>query len=122
MLKYLTEHKQVYGVDISRKMLKLARRRLPANNVKLICITDCTIPIEDESVDLVYSFLTLQHIDRADVVKLVGEFHRILKAGGYCYLQFPFYGDGERVYGISSFDATVILPFFSSVIHVSSES
>lgn len=95
VLRYLVEYKKLYGVDISRKMLEMARSRLPADNVVLKHVTECAIPLENESVDLVYSLLTLQHIDRADVTKIVGEFHRILKAGGYCYLQFPSYGDGE---------------------------
>ena len=84
VLRYLMDYKKLYGVDVSRNMLAMARRRLPFDNLELIHITDCTLPLDDESVDLVYSFLTLQHIDREDVVTLVREFHRILKAGGFC--------------------------------------
>lgn len=95
ILKYLTDYRQLYGVDVSSRMLAMARERIPADNLDLIHITGCTLPLEDESVDLVYSFWVLQHIDREDVAKLVKEFYRILKPGGLCYLQFPGYGDGE---------------------------
>ena len=39
--------------------------------------------LADNSVDLVYSNTVLEHVPRGEVRQLFGEFHRILRSGGY---------------------------------------
>lgn len=51
-----------------------------------------TIPALDNSIDFVYSLLTLQHMDAADVAEIVKETWRVLTDRGRCYLQFSGFG------------------------------
>ncbi len=51
------------------------------------------IPVPENSIDFLYSLLVLQHLDRGDVRRVVGDCYRVLMPSGRCYLQFPEYGD-----------------------------
>ena len=47
------------------------------------------IPVEDSSIDLVYSFIVLQHVEKISIFKnYLKEAFRILKAGGLAVLYF----------------------------------
>lgn len=46
------------------------------------------LPFFDDTFDLVYTSCVLEHVRDANVV--VGECHRVLKPGGYCYSTTPF--------------------------------
>lgn len=71
---------RVIGVDVSSEMLKHARDQVDA---ELIETDGETIPLEDSSIDFVFSYLVFQHIKSYIVVennfKAVA---RILKPGG----------------------------------------
>jgi len=76
----------VIGVDISRKALELARRRLALHRIDGERATlvqmgdgDPTIPLEDASIDYLYCEGVLHHT--SDPAGVLGEFHRILKPG-----------------------------------------
>lgn len=81
---------QVVGVDISPKMLELAR----AYNAQLPSITyvlgnESNIPLATSSADFVFSVIALQHIPRILQELYLREFARLLKPGGYAYFQLP---------------------------------
>lgn len=78
--------RHVIGIDVSRKALELARRRLALHGldgrtVTLIQAKDgnVAVPLENASVDLVYCEGVLHHT--SDPVALLSEFHRVLKPG-----------------------------------------
>ena len=71
-----------YGVDITDNHLVLTKRNFNLQNFKVeIFKNDATdLPFEDNSLDCVYSFGVLHHIQNAD--KVSDEIYRVLKPGG----------------------------------------
>jgi SAM-dependent methyltransferase len=54
------------------------------------------LPLSSKSVDVVFSYSVLQHIDRLKVAHFFEEVARVLKPGGVCLVQLP------NAYGIYS--------------------
>lgn len=81
----------LWAVDASPVMLSMAARRLADRpNVRLVQSRGVTIPeVPDHSVDLAYSILVLQHVEREDAFSLLRELRRVLRPGGRAYLTFP---------------------------------
>jgi ubiquinone/menaquinone biosynthesis C-methylase UbiE len=81
----------LWAVDASEKMLSLARQRLEElQNVRFARSEGTRIPsVESESVDFVYSILTLQHLEREDAFLLLRGVHRVLRPGGAAFFTFP---------------------------------
>jgi ubiquinone/menaquinone biosynthesis C-methylase UbiE len=79
------------GVDIHEKR-DLVNKELQGRglkNVKLISTDGSSIPLQDSSVDIVYSFIVFQHVEKVDVFQAyVREAHRALKSGGLAILYF----------------------------------
>ncbi len=75
---------QVIGIDVSGEMIRLGREKLEGiPNITLMENDGETIPLEDNSVDIVFSYLVFQHIkDREIVAKNFEEVSRILKPKG----------------------------------------
>lgn len=69
---------QVVGVDISRRMLKIAQKKLP--NAKFIKANAYSLPFEDNTFDLVLSVTMLEFIHEPE--KVLSEVYRVLKPGG----------------------------------------
>lgn len=88
----LAEHfQQVVGIDISERMLELARdfNRF-GSRVEYIHNTVDDLPIlEDQTFDFVYSNIVLQHMHPKFAVGYIKEFLRITKPGGYVVFQVP---------------------------------
>jgi len=83
--------KSVIGIDIhddnQRVMSELNARGI--HNVQLIKTSGNTIPIEDKSLDFVYSFIVFQHLEKFDIfVNYLTEASRVLKPGGIAVLYF----------------------------------
>lgn len=78
------DFKKVYGVDISRTMIELASERL--NNLTNVYLTENDgqhIPLPENSIDVVFSYLVFQHIkDRVMVEGAYAEIFRVLKHKG----------------------------------------
>lgn len=70
---------RVRGVDSSPDMLERARRRVPQAEFRLGDLT--SLPVSDESVDLVVCSLALTHVPVLDPV--LAEFARVLRPGGH---------------------------------------
>lgn len=78
------DFKNVIGMDISLTMLAQGRKRLKAyNNVKFLETDGVNIPLSEDSIDFVFSYLVFQHIkDRNMVEGAFREILRVLKSGG----------------------------------------
>lgn len=79
------------GIDIHENNQKveeeLASRGV--SNVELFKSSGDNIPIDSDSIDLVYSFIVLQHVERIEVFEnYVNEAFRVLKPGGVAVLYF----------------------------------
>jgi SAM-dependent methyltransferase len=74
---------RVVGVDISAELLELARKRLEQHNltqqVELKAGSAHDLPIEDESIDVVFGMAILHHLDLG---MASAEVFRVLKPGG----------------------------------------
>jgi ubiquinone/menaquinone biosynthesis C-methylase UbiE len=83
--------KELWAVDVSAHMLKLAAQRLAEfDNVRLVQSKDTGIPdVPTASIDLVYSLLVLQHVEREDAFVLLEELRRVLRPDGRAVLNFP---------------------------------
>jgi len=47
------------------------------------------LPFDNESVDIIYSSHTIEHVFKKSVINLIGEFKRILKRNGIIRLVYP---------------------------------
>ncbi|HIE27345.1 TPA: class I SAM-dependent methyltransferase [Candidatus Poribacteria bacterium] len=83
--------REIYAVDISSKMLKIARKRLKDYaNIRFIKNDGRSLSfLPDESIDFAVSTLVFQHIEKEDTVCYLADIYRVLKNNGSVYLQFP---------------------------------
>jgi ubiquinone/menaquinone biosynthesis C-methylase UbiE len=85
------ECSKLWAVDVSERMLEMAAVRLSAfKNVSFVHSQDVSIPeVPDASVDLAYSLLVLQHLEREDAFLLLEELRRLIKPSGTVVLSYP---------------------------------
>jgi ubiquinone/menaquinone biosynthesis C-methylase UbiE len=83
--------REVWAIDASKTMLDLARTRLARlPNVRFVLGEGTSLPdVPSERVDLAYSLLTLQHVEREHAFLLLRELRRVLRPGGLAYVTFP---------------------------------
>lgn len=81
---------QVYALDISMDLIKIAQRRLVRkgvySGVQFISGSAHEIPLPDESVDVVFGMAVLHHLNLELAAR---EVHRVLKKGGRAIFQEP---------------------------------
>jgi len=83
--------KHVTGVDVHdcNERVEEALRARGATNVRLIRADGTTIPLSADSMDCVYSFIVLQHVEKIAVFqRYIEESFRVLKPGGVAILYF----------------------------------
>lgn len=80
---------RVVGVDIHLDALCAASR--VAGQLQLqpdfVCCDASRIPLKPATVDLVFSYSVLQHLERDKVLQVLREVARVLRPGGVCYFQ-----------------------------------
>ncbi len=87
LLEYFPD---VYGVDISTEMIRLAKAYTPGCIFLLNSGNDLTV-FTDDFFDFVYSNIVLQHQRNQDIAKsYIAEFVRVLKPGGTTVFQMPY--------------------------------
>lgn len=81
----------VVGVDVSARMVELARRvnRYGSRVTYVANDREDLAPVALGSVDFVYSNITLQHIAPDQAVRYIREFLRVLRPGGIAVFQVP---------------------------------
>ncbi|HDP80654.1 MAG TPA: class I SAM-dependent methyltransferase [Spirochaetes bacterium] len=79
------------GLDISGEMALLAKNHLlkHRHRPEVLRGDGTVLPFRDNSFDMVYSLLVLQHLSKANGRALIKEVHRVLKPGGVAYLRAP---------------------------------
>lgn len=84
----------IYGIDVSHKMLKHAKKNTSLiypdhSNIVYIRGSGCDLSfIETSSIDFCYSGIVFQHIPDAEIVKeYIREIARVLKPGGILKIQ-----------------------------------
>jgi SAM-dependent methyltransferase len=82
----------VWGVEPAQLHTELSRqyaRSLNVTNVDFRVCGETSLPLPDQSVDVVVSYDVLEHV--ASPPASVGELYRVLKPGGTALLVFPVY-------------------------------
>ncbi|HEX9062922.1 MAG TPA: methyltransferase domain-containing protein [Clostridia bacterium] len=88
--------KQVIALDISSVMLDLAQKRLGDENVRYIQADFIKkIPLEDNSVDFIFSVGATRHIPNGSEESFFSECARILSPGGKMLVTFVTPAEGE---------------------------
>ena len=80
---------RVIGLDLSPELLALAKERLRVNECHesaFVLGSAHELPLEDESVDIVFGIAILHHLDLEMAAR---EVHRVLKKGGRAIFQEP---------------------------------
>lgn len=88
--EYISENcHSLIAVDISEEMIAQAKVRLAHRpNISFIATDGQTLPAEDQTVDLVFSFIVFQHMPSVEVIKSnIKEINRVLKNGGMAKIQ-----------------------------------
>jgi SAM-dependent methyltransferase len=79
--------KHVYGFDADADAVAYATERFGAPNISFKVADAISIPLEDDSVDIVTTFETIEHIQ--DYEKFMAEVKRVLKPGGLAIVSTP---------------------------------
>jgi ubiquinone/menaquinone biosynthesis C-methylase UbiE len=77
----------VIGVDISSEAVAHAVARYGSDRLSFKCASCLELPLEDDCVDVVVSFETLEHLAEHD--ELLSEFRRVLKPDGFLLISSP---------------------------------
>lgn len=88
----------VIGVDLSSEMLKIARQVAPG--CSFIHADLRSLPLADNCADGIWCCATLLHLKRAEIIKALLEFKRVLRVSAPCYIQVKK-GEGEEIVGQS---------------------
>ncbi|MCW6038302.1 methyltransferase domain-containing protein [Spirulina subsalsa FACHB-351] len=70
---------KVYAVDVSPELTQ--DLQLPGN-VEVIISDGCTIPVPEESIDLIYSHQLMEHLHPDDAIAQLENIYKALKSGG----------------------------------------
>ena len=95
LAKYCAE---IHGVDVSRRMVKLARKRLrDFGNIYIHKNNGRDLSsFPNKKFDFVFSVIVLQHLEKEDAVFYLYEMRRVLKPGGKLYFNAPnFFDEGN---------------------------
>jgi ubiquinone/menaquinone biosynthesis C-methylase UbiE len=76
------------GVDISPRMIELARNHVPGVTF-MVNQSETLEGIPDGTIDFVYSHIVLQHIPNRYQTRYIDELLRVLRPGGMAVLQIP---------------------------------
>ncbi|WP_411817112.1 class I SAM-dependent methyltransferase [Hyphococcus sp. DH-69] len=69
------------SADVSIKSLEILSNRFP-NASENRLISDTTLPLDDDSVDLAFTACVFHHIDHADHIHWLSELRRVVRPGG----------------------------------------
>jgi ubiquinone/menaquinone biosynthesis C-methylase UbiE len=89
---------RVVAVDVSPRMLDLARAAVTAANVEFVLVPGSSLqPVEDGAADALVCYLVLQHLPRREVVAAyLKEFARVLGPAGQAFVQLPVLDAGVQ--------------------------
>ncbi|MGN9774657.1 class I SAM-dependent DNA methyltransferase [Micromonospora sp. H33] len=102
----------VFGVDLSPKMVEIARRTYPNLRVEVGSMTALDLP--DGELGGIVAWWSILHLPPEELPAVFAEFHRVLAPGGHVLVGFHV-GDEhlrpERAYGHPvSYDTHLLLP------------
>lgn len=81
--------KNVIGVDISEEAISFSKKTYKADDLNFLVGSATSIPVEDNSIDIVVSFETLEHLSGEDQTKFLKEIDRVLTHDGVLIMSTP---------------------------------
>lgn len=84
----------VYGVDINKNAIAKAKSKYRKDNIDFLVGSTSDIPLDDNFVDVVVSYETIEHHD--EHTQMLNEIKRVLRPNGVCIISTPdkhFYSD-----------------------------
>jgi len=79
--------KRVFGVDLSAEAIEHARARYGSEKLEFRQGDVTRLDLDDDSMDVVVSFETLEHLDAQDA--MLTEFRRVLRPDGFLLISSP---------------------------------
>lgn len=79
--------KSVLGVDVAADAIAHAATKYQRSNLRYVHGSATSVPLQDDSVDLVVSFETLEHLREHD--DMLAELRRVLRPGGRVIISSP---------------------------------
>lgn len=79
--------RKVYGVDIDEETINYAKEHFSGKNITYLVGSGTKIPLDNNTVDVVVSYETIEHID--DYGTFINEVKRVLKPDGLFLLSTP---------------------------------
>lgn len=115
---YITAHLHtlglpVFGVDISPRMVALARRAHPQLRFHVGSMTSLDLP--DETLGGILALYSIIHIPTEHLAATFAEFHRVLVPGGHVLLGFQSGrpdGEEEHLHLAERFDQDISLDYY----------
>ena len=106
---FAANYPRVSGIDISRTMIAIAKKRLAARaNVTLAETGGDRIPFNDQQFDFIFSYQVFKHVPSVEVIaNYLKEIKRTLQPGGVAKLHFRA---GSDVYRWRWFYGPTLLP------------
>ena len=84
------QSKQVYAVDFSEELLKIAQKQIESQGITNVCFLHAnisTLPLQSEIIDYALMIASLHNLEyKANRIKAMKELYRILKPGGTALL------------------------------------
>ena len=92
---------RVVGIDPSLGAVMAARRvaRQLGLQIDYLVADGRHLPFPDNSLDTIFSYSVLQHFDRADALRAIGEVGRALRPNGSCLVQMAHVLGVRSLYG-----------------------
>ena len=81
---------EVYGIEVCDDQIKKAKEFCEKSkfNLNIMKGDMIAIPFDEDTFSFLYSYNTSVHMKKKSFQSAVSEFHRVLKRGGLCYLNF----------------------------------
>ena len=79
----------VYGIDLSVETIESAKSKYKKGNTEFICASIEQLPLEDDSIDTIVSFETIEHVSIAVQQNFFKEVKRVLKPDGVLVISTP---------------------------------
>ncbi|MFD2659287.1 methyltransferase domain-containing protein [Paenibacillus thailandensis] len=81
--------KEVIGMDIDPKTIEIAKNSYVNQNLRFLCGDAKKIEIPNNSIDIIVSFETIEHMNENDQIEFLNEIKRILKPDGILLISTP---------------------------------
>jgi len=82
LVEFCNKSRKVFAVDLSEKMLQVARTKAQGKNANLCQSDGVLLPFPSEQFDCVFISFTLELFDTPDIPKMLNEIHRVIKKDG----------------------------------------